>query len=182
MYNYKRRPYNQRNRLPRWWSPWGRCPGGGQMSVSRGDWWRRRRLVYGWLRPRRRPHASVAPDNRPGVRRPPRPAPRRTAPLDWKKRASTSRFQQQPSHRPASAPLISLAAWTTCSQRMNWSELNWTELTHSYTTRSLVTRVSVTPWLAAAKLGRLVLGEFWTDAFQCGYSHWSLRTGGQFSL
>ena len=113
---------------------------------------------------------------------PPRPAPRRTAPLDWKKRASTSRFQQQPSHRPACAPLISLAAWTTCSQRMNWSELNWTELTRSYTTRSLVTRVSVTPWLAAAKLGRLVLGEFWTDAFQCGYSHWSLQTGGQFSL
>jgi len=31
---------------------------------------------------------------------------------------------------------------------------------HSYTTRSLVTRVSVTTWLAAAKLGRLVLSQF----------------------
>jgi len=42
-----------------------------------------------------------------------------------------------------------------------WTELNWTATSRpSYTTRSLVTRVSVTTWLAAAKLGRLVLRQF----------------------
>ena len=41
--------------------------------------------------------------------------------------------------------------------------------------RSLVTCVSMTTWLAAVKLDRLVLSEFWTHAFQCSCSHWSLQ-------
>jgi len=56
----------------------------------------------------------------------------------------------------------------------NWNELNWPVTSQpSYTTRSLVTRVSVSTRLAAAKLGRLVLSQFWTHAFQCGCSHGS---------
>ena len=40
-------------------------------------------------------------------------------------------------------------------------ELNWSATTRPiYTTRSLVAHVSVTAWLPAAKLGRLVLGQF----------------------
>jgi len=40
-------------------------------------------------------------------------------------------------------------------------ELNWTVAGRpSYTTRSFVVHVSATTWLAAAKLGQLVLGQF----------------------
>ena len=53
------------------------------------------------------------------------------------------------------------------SRHTNGTELTWNK-SPSYMTRSLVTRVSVTTWLAAAKLGRLVLSEFWTHAFLCG--------------
>ena len=61
---------------------------------------------------------------------------------------------------------------------MNWRELAYSlyPVTRRVTTRSLVTTISVTTWLAAAKLGRLVLIEF-----QCSCPHWSSRTGIQFS-
>ena len=56
-------------------------------------------------------------------------------------------------------------------------ELNWTAKSRpSYTTRSLVTPIHVRQrhatwsWLAAAKLGRLVLSEFWTHVVQSGCS------------
>jgi len=43
-----------------------------------------------------------------------------------------------------------------------WTEVNWpTTSRPNYTTYSLVTRVTVTIWLAAVKLGLLVLSEFW---------------------
>jgi len=43
----------------------------------------------------------------------------------------------------------------------NWTEPRWSATSRpSYTTRSLVTCVNVTTWLAAAKLGRLVLSQF----------------------
>jgi len=46
---------------------------------------------------------------------------------------------------------------------LDWIKLNWPATTWpGYTTRVLIMRVSVTIWLAVAKLGRLVLGEFWT--------------------
>jgi len=57
---------------------------------------------------------------------------------------------------------------------MNWTDLTWTDLqqvdpiTWRVTTRLLVALVSVTTWrlnFAAAKVGLLVLGEFWTNIF-----------------
>ena len=62
-----------------------------------------------------------------------------------------------------------------CSQHMNWTELQQVDRT-SHKTRSFVTRVSVTTWLAATKLGTLVLCSFWTHVLQCGCLHWSART------
>jgi len=56
-----------------------------------------------------------------------------------------------------------------------WTELNWPATSRpSYTTCSLVMRVTVnvTTWLAAVKLGRLVLGQF---------VNWSLWARAQFS-
>jgi len=47
----------------------------------------------------------------------------------------------------------------------------------SYTTRSLVTRVGVTTWLAAGKLGRPVLGQFWTHSVY-HFTHNATRAGG----
>jgi len=46
-------------------------------------------------------------------------------------------------------------------------------VTRHVATRSLVTRVSVTTLLAAAKLGLLVLGQFWAHVglLLCGCSH-----------
>ena len=74
-------------------------------------------------------------------------------------------------------------------------ELNWPATSRpSYTTRALVTRVSVATWLAAAKLGRSVLGYFSAHAFQRGCSHRSpvqivcceqafrQETGGEFKV
>ena len=37
-------------------------------------------------------------------------------------------------------------------------------------------------WLAAAKLGRLVLSEFWTNLFQCGGSRWNSQTSSSLEL
>ena len=55
----------------------------------------------------------------------------------------------------------------TASQHTNWTDLNWPATSRlSYMTHSLVMRVSVTTGLAAAKIGRLVLSQFWTDIFQ----------------
>jgi len=53
-----------------------------------------------------------------------------------------------------------------CSKHMNW-----TELACNKSTRWLVTRVSVTTWLAAAKLGRLVLSQFMRC--DCEHSRWN---------
>ena len=62
------------------------------------------------------------------------------------------------------------ALYTACW--LNGTEMtcrNWPATSRpSYTTRSLVTRVSVTNWLAAAKLGRLVLSQF----VRCEHFHW----------
>jgi len=55
-------------------------------------------------------------------------------------------------------------------------DLNWPATSRpSYTMFSLVAHVSVTAWLAAAKLGRLVLSQFWTHVFDCGSLHWILH-------
>ena len=65
------------------------------------------------------------------------------------------------------------ALYTACW--LNVTEMtcrNWPATRRpSYTTRSLVTRVSVTTWLAAAKLGRLVLSQF----VRCEHSRWNTR-------
>ena len=70
--------------------------------------------------------------------------------------------------------------FTFTTHELNWTELNWPSVSRpSYatvTTRSLVTRASVSTWLAAAKLGLLVLSDFWTHVFRCGCWHWSLHT------
>ena len=59
------------------------------------------------------------------------------------------------------------------SQHMKIYDLNWPATSRpSYTMFSLVAHVSVTAWLAAAKLGRLVLSQFWTHVFDCGSLHW----------
>jgi len=60
-----------------------------------------------------------------------------------------------------------------------WTELNWPATSRpSYTTRSLVALISVTIWLAAAKLGRLVLSQF----VRCEHSHRStMRSELEFS-
>ena len=63
---------------------------------------------------------------------------------------------------------------TFCSQHINWNELKWSDPTRTSrptldgaTRRVHWSRASaVTTRLAAAKLGRLVLGEFWTYVFQ----------------
>ena len=41
-------------------------------------------------------------------------------------------------------------------------ELNWTDL-QQVNPVTFITRLGITPWLAAAKLGRLVLSQFWTQ-------------------
>ena len=62
-----------------------------------------------------------------------------------------------------------------------WTELNWTELNKSTRLHdALIGRAyqrhgSTSYWLTAAKLGRLVLGQFSTHVFQCGGLHWSSR-------
>jgi len=68
--------------------------------------------------------------------------------------------------------------------KLNGTELNWRPTSRpSYTTHLDV----FTGNARAAKLGRLVLSEFCTHVFQCGYSQSSSRTpvrkmGVQFSL
>jgi len=52
-----------------------------------------------------------------------------------------------------------------------WTELNWPNESTQLRRHLLVTRVSVTTGLTAAKLGRLVLGEFWTHAFHSAAVH-----------
>ena len=57
-----------------------------------------------------------------------------------------------------------------CSQ--HWTELNWPKTSRPvYRTRSLVMRTIVTSWLAAAKLGRLVLSQ----SVRCEQSRWNTR-------
>ena len=71
----------------------------------------------------------------------------------------------------------------THAQRLvhsTWAELNWTELTYKNRPSnktyvgacSLARRVSVTTWLAAAKVGRLVLSQF----VRCRHLRWKART------
>ena len=91
---------------------------------------------------------------------------------------------------PHIGPQLLFANLQICSEHKNVTELNWTDLqqadpvTRSVTAGSLVTPVSVTIWLAASKLGRLVLSQF----VCCEHSHWtacvqncSSRTPVQFS-
>ena len=55
---------------------------------------------------------------------------------------------------------------------MNYWPINWPATSRpNYTTRLLVTRASVAIWLAAAKLERLVFGEFWTSEHVWAYSN-----------
>ena len=58
---------------------------------------------------------------------------------------------------------------------MNWTDLNKsTQLDDVFTGHVRQRHDYACYWLAAAKLGRLVLGEFSTQAFQGARSHWSL--------
>jgi len=56
-------------------------------------------------------------------------------------------------------------------KKLNWTDLDWPTSRH-HTTRSLVARVCFTTWLAAAKLWRPVLSQFWTS-----YSNAVVHTG-----
>ena len=83
----------------------------------------------------------------------------------------------------ATRALIKTSAYVLCGFKpvgfkTGSLDMNWTAPSRpSYTTRSLVARRRVATWPATAKLGWLVLRQFWAYLFQC----WRLRNGIQFS-
>jgi len=75
---------------------------------------------------------------------------------------------------------ISKGLFTT--HDLNWTELNWTDLTdlnkstqlgNTFVCHARRRHDYTSYWLAAVKLGRIILGKFSTQVFQCWCSHWS---------